>query len=1090
MGKPKSSPLSSRKAETTTNRTTTTTKRFARKMNAPKKQQQQQRESDPSNGVVVVDDDDDDDDEKKKKKKKDETNKTSPATRKTTKETPPKNKNTIGDQEENDPYAFDNAKELFGKVDEEVLTVEDDEEDVEMEAEKYFANKRGESLALFGKKLLMKRDARPVAGAVASSEEGTKRRRVSFATEGDEEADVVQKSPAKNDEKNGEADVVQKTLMSPAKSDEKNGEALFDEALATEIKLTPEKPIQFKRQKTPSPVKQIVIPEASTRNNLIQSSDPQTHLQVLERHGNTSHQEQQQTLASTLWLLKKIASNTQYRRRLSRERPHFATSMFTAALKIAGKSATDAKLRLAAIALAYLFSLEIKTFSRVLDSMDIALGVAACVDEVNFIENVNDDEDDDEECIVVAGVDNEVEQTVETSLSALKFLPNEKSACAKNIALLLAFRALQWGSEEEEEEEEENGQEGQQSKDKQRPIFGGDATSRALRARFSRSGFITSVAKLANESCKDLVQSIHSRKTKKNKLNQEEEEEMKRKARKSCARLFRCARVIEAATYASTETVTILASSNLPVWESSPSSKSDNDDNGDADGADDDAFGEPTPSNANTLSSCVLKLAEVSLLSEEEEKEEEEEEEEEEEPKEDRGNITAASIPTTTTTTTVSTPPRPISGRKGGEEDNNNNSSFLQIGSPATVGASPVFGQVAKSPGAALDSWLAKSPKDGDVDMSPKAKARENSNNNNNNNNNSKKNNWSLARCLIETLPTLTLLTSRSMRPRAKSLHGIQTSEYLNPNIDVRLSLATLKACVFALTNSTNENTVGARAASSRDGLHGIVAALAYFSTMRGCALYGEFAGFVPKKDNMEGTVPDAYKEAATELLNASMCLLVNITEANPRAKKELLQLQLNCAPFGIGKAEDFEKKKTKTKNDGKKSSNEKMISPLVPFPTVLARIFTHAGGAKMHRAQDEEGEEGQSQGDDDDDDDDDEVTADMLDDDDDAATANADLDPSYGEDLITQAYSSLLLAFLVENNGQALRRTADQALPRGRGRQNTNGKTIRTTKNGVQAMVDTLERFHAFHDTLDAMSASSSESLKRVVEWLKSTLT
>jgi len=37
--------------------------------------------------------------------------------------------------------------------------------------------------------------------------------------------------------------------------------------------------------------------------------------------------------------------------------------------------------------------------------------------------------------------------------------------------------------------------------------------------------------------------------------------------------------------------------------------------------------------------------------------------------------------------------------------------------------------------------------------------------------------------------------------------------------------------------------------------------------------------------------------------------------------------------------------------------------------------------------------------------------------------------------------------------------------------------------------MVDTLERFHAFHDTLDAMSESSSASLKRVVEWLKSTL-
>ena len=66
--------------------------------------------------------------------------------------------------------------------------------------------------------------------------------------------------------------------------------------------------------------------------------------------------------------------------------------------------------------------------------MDIALGVAACVDEVNFIENVDDDEDDDEECIVVAGsVDNEVEQTVETSLSALKFLLTKRKRLGEKI---------------------------------------------------------------------------------------------------------------------------------------------------------------------------------------------------------------------------------------------------------------------------------------------------------------------------------------------------------------------------------------------------------------------------------------------------------------------------------------------------------------------------------------------------------------------------------------------------------------------------------------------------------------------------------
>ena len=96
------------------------------------------------------------------------------------------------------------------------------------------------------------------------------------------------------------------------KEEDKN-EVLFDDALATEIKLTTEKPIQFKRQKTPSPVKQIIITKA------VQSSDPQTHLQVLEKYGggnginniikNNFQEEEHRTLASTLWLLKKIASN-------------------------------------------------------------------------------------------------------------------------------------------------------------------------------------------------------------------------------------------------------------------------------------------------------------------------------------------------------------------------------------------------------------------------------------------------------------------------------------------------------------------------------------------------------------------------------------------------------------------------------------------------------------------------------------------------------------------------------------------------------------------------------------------------------------
>jgi len=1131
-------------------------KRFARKPRAAERR----RESDNIDGVLLVDDAktiiESDDDATKKRKQEQEQQPESDEKKSNMKKK--KKKSSDDDINKKDPYAFENAKELFGKVDEEVLAVDDseeEEEDVEAQAEKYFVSRRkrlggqsGFGIALFGKSLLMKKSEKllkeeeeEVVQEKKKEETQQRRRRVSFAMDDDEEEAIIKIKE--------EIKIIPLNHDSPLKSpmiNNQSQEVLFDEALATEIKLTPEKPIQFKRQKTPSPVKQIVVAPPA-KKFLVQSSDPQTHLQVLEKHGSDGinfnggsscnfQEREQRTLASTLWLLKKIASNTQYRRRLSRERPHFATSMFTAALKIAGKSATDANLRLAAIALAYLFSLEIKTFSRALDEMDIAVGVAACVDEANFFiadkQKVNGEivvvgaEDDDKDGGGGGGAaadggrvdhddhDDDVEKTVETSLSALKFLPNEKSACTKNIALLLAFRALQWGSEEEEENEETERREGKQGASNNKMLFGGDATSRALRTRLSRSGFITSVAKLANESCKDLVQSMHSSKMKKHEKTKGGEDAMKAKARKSCARLFRCARVIEAATYASPETVTTLASSNLPVWESFASEESKDvaqkrNKNREED-EDDDAFGEPSPSDTNASEAAsslsVLKLAEVSLL--EMKTEEEEEEEEEDKDKDDGQNLTT--IPTSTAV--MSTPPRPIPGSKGEErdKDNNNNNSFLQIGSPATVGASPIFGQMAKSPGAALDSWLAKSPKDGVVDnMSPipKGAGAASLKNNNDKNNNNRKNNWSLARCLIETLPTLTLLTSRSMRPRAKTLHGIQTSEYLNPNIDVRLSLATLKACVFALTNSTNENAVGARAAASRDGLHGIVAAIAYYSTMRGCALYGEFAGFVPKKDNMEGTVPDAYKEAATELLHACMCLLVNITEANPRAKKELLQLQLDCAPFGVGKAEDFKKKKVKSTANGKKASNdEKSASPLVPFPTVLARIFTHAGGAKMHRAEEEEDDDDDDQSleaeGEDGDDDDDEVTAEMLDGDDDA-TANAAVDPSYGEDLITQAYSSLLLAFLVENDREALRRTADQALPKGGKRKRISRKTpddggndttrgdkpTPTAKNGVQAMVDTLERFHAFHDTLDAMSESSSASLKRVVEWLKSTL-
>jgi len=78
--------------------------------------------------------------------------------------------------------------------------------------------------------------------------------------------------------------------------------------------------------------------------------------------------------------------------------------------------------------------------------------------------------------------------------------------------------------------------------------------------------------------------------------------------------------------------------------------------------------------------------------------------------------------------------------------------------------------------------------------------------------------------------------------------------------------------------------------------------------------------------------------------------------------------------------------------------------------------------------------------------------------------------DDSVGnDDLILQAYTGLLLAFLIEDHA-ALR--AEVA-------------SIFGGPAPFQALADTLERFHAFHESLNSISAASSERLIKVVKWL-----
>jgi hypothetical protein len=73
------------------------------------------------------------------------------------------------------------------------------------------------------------------------------------------------------------------------------------------------------------------------------------------------------------------------------------------------------------------------------------------------------------------------------------------------------------------------------------------------------------------------------------------------------------------------------------------------------------------------------------------------------------------------------------------------------------------------------------------------------------------------------------------------------------------------------------------------------------------------------------------------------------------------------------------------------------------------------------------------------------------------------------GDGLITQAYSALLAAFLIEGQ-PALRADVRCAIPEG----------------GLEAMAATLERFRAFHENLESISEDSRASMNRVIRWLR----
>lgn len=226
-------------------------------------------------------------------------------------------------------------------------------------------------------------------------------------------------------------------------------------------------------------------------------------------------------------------------------------------------------------------------------------------------------------------------------------------------------------------------------------------------------------------------------------------------------------------------------------------------------------------------------------------------------------------------------------------------------------------------------------------------------------------------------------------------------------------------------------------------------------------------------------------------MLNAALCFLVNVAETDADARRVLRALEADAGAMEAAapraEAETFS---PRTKGDAVSASSSRgkktraslakkkktaatvaaLASRHVGLVELLARVFVRAGGAGPvdddgnllgdQTDLDESKDVDVSNG---------EVTAEMLFSRDSEERKNRE--DKEGDGLITQAYAALLVAFLVEGQ-PALRADVKCTLP----------------EDGFAKLAGVLERFRAFHESLDSISDESRESLARVIRWLRGT--
>ena len=332
---------------------------------------------------------------------------------------------------------------------------------------------------------------------------------------------------------------------------------------------------------------------------------------------------------------------------------------------------------------------------------------------------------------------------------------------------------------------------------------------------------------------------------------------------------------------------------------------------------------------------------------------------------------------------------------------------------------------------------------------------------------------WTVMHSLLAALPTIAIAAASACHATdaGASICGVTVRRRGGLGVDPRLASGTLRHALHVLTNLTNENPRGCAVLRTAPGALETAAALVpWCAALEGlipgagpsvsarvaaAARSGATAGGKTLGKTALSARGEDTKEAAAagvDMLNAAMCVLVNASEVDPEVCGALRVLEADA-----GALEERRRRNVKGGTRGGRRHETTTGSRFVP--SVWSSCSRGSSLGRRRRSVSDKaagaGKAGDAGGDGDENKldgarqrvksseehaVDGEVTADML--------ATETDDEREGDGLITQAYSALLTAFLVEGQ-PALRADVVYVLPKG----------------GLNALASVLERFKTFHE-------------------------